>query len=209
MSQPGQSIFMIIPPDRMEEEREVLARLRAGERVEHFQTVRRHKDGTLVNVSLTVSPVRDARGRLIGASKIARDIGERKRLDETLALLGAIVDSSDDAIVSKTLNGIITSWNLAAERLFGFTAAEAVGQSILLIIPHDRRAEEDMVLARVRAGEAVDHFETVRRRKDGSLVDISVTVSPVSFLHSWNIAQSLSGSTSTRYCQSMRILIAV
>ena len=175
----GQSIFMIIPPDRMEEEREVLARLRAGERVEHFQTVRRHKDGTLVNVSLTVSPVRDARGRLIGASKIARDIGERKRLDETLALLGAIVDSSDDAIVSKTLNGIITSWNLAAERLFGFTAAEAVGQSILLIIPHDRRAEEDMVLARVRAGEAVDHFETVRRRKDGSLVDISLTVSPV------------------------------
>ena len=175
----GQSIFMIIPPDRMEEERGVLARLQAGESIDHFQTVRRHKDGTLVNVSLTVSPIRDARGRLIGASKIARDIGERKRLDETLALLGAIVDSSDDAIVSKTLNGIVTSWNRAAERLFGFTAAEAVGQSILLIIPPERRAEEDMVLARVRAGEAVDHFETVRRRKDGSLVDISLTVSPM------------------------------
>ena len=175
----GQSIFIIIPPDRVEEERDVLARLRAGQSIDHFETVRRRKDGTLTNISLSVSPVRDARGRVIGASKIARDIGDRRRLDEVLALLGAIVDSSDDAIVSKTLNGIVTSWNRAAERLFGFTAAEAVGQSILLIIPPERRAEEDMVLARVRAGEAVDHFETVRRRKDGSLVDISLTVSPM------------------------------
>ena len=175
----GQSIFIIIPPDRVEEERDVLARLRAGQSIDHFETVRRRKDGTLTNISLSVSPVRDARGRVIGASKIARDIGERRRLDEVLALLGAIVDSSDDAIVSKTLDGIITSWNPAAERLFGFTAAEAVGQSILMIIPPDRRAEEDMVLARVRAGQAVDHFETVRRRKDGSLVEISLTVSPV------------------------------
>ena len=94
-------------------------------------------------------------------------------------LLAAIVDSSDDAIVSKTLDGIITSWNLGAERLFGYTAAEAVGRHITLIIPDDRRAEEEDVLARLRRGDRIDHFETVRRTKDGRLVPISLTVSPV------------------------------
>src|ERR1700687_2267505 len=93
--------------------------------------------------------------------------------------LAAIVDSSDDAIVSKTLEGVITSWNRGAERLFGYAATEAVGQHISLIIPEDRRAEEDDVLARLRRGERVDHFETVRRAKDGHLVPISLTISPV------------------------------
>src|SRR5467141_5312182 len=95
------------------------------------------------------------------------------------AQLAAIVASSDDVIVSKTLDGIITSWNPAAERTFGWTAAEAVGQPITLIVPDDRRAEEDDVLARIRRGERVDHFETVRRAKDGRMVNISLTVSPV------------------------------
>jgi PAS domain S-box-containing protein len=100
-------------------------------------------------------------------------------LSELRARLAAIVDSSDDAIVGKTLDGVITSWNRGAERIFGWTAAEAIGQSITLIIPHDRRAEEDEVLARIRRGELVDHFETVRVTRDGRLLDISVTVSPV------------------------------
>jgi PAS domain S-box-containing protein len=95
------------------------------------------------------------------------------------ARLAAIVDSSDDAIVSKTLDGVITSWNAAAERLFGYRADEVVGRSILIIIPEDRAGEEQEVLARVRRGERVHHFETVRRTKDGRLVDISLSVSPV------------------------------
>jgi PAS domain S-box-containing protein len=95
------------------------------------------------------------------------------------ARLAAIVSSSDDAIVSKTLDGVITSWNAGAERMFGFTAAEAVGRHITMIIPKDRHPEEDTVLARLRRGERVDHFETVRMRKDGTLLDISLTVSPV------------------------------
>ena len=103
----------------------------------------------------------------------------RRRRATYRAQLAAIVDSSDDVIVSKTLDGIITSWNPAAEHLFGWTAAEAVGKHITLIIPEDRRSEENEVLARLRRGERVDHFETVRRRKDGSLVDVSITVSPV------------------------------
>lgn len=106
-------------------------------------------------------------------------VGSSHLEEEVRGRLAAIVDSSDDAILSKTLEGVITSWNRGAEKLFGFTAAEAVGQPVLLIIPPDRRVEEADVLGRIRRGEAVDHFETVRRRKDGTLVDISLTVSPV------------------------------
>lgn len=97
----------------------------------------------------------------------------------TAQMLAAIVQSSDDAIVSKDLNGIIQSWNRAAEQMFGYVAEEAIGQSIRTIIPADRQHEEDMVLARIRAGERVDHFETVRQRKDGSRLHVSLTVSPI------------------------------
>jgi PAS domain S-box-containing protein len=175
----GKHITLIVPDDRRAEEDDVLARLRRGERVDHFETVRRTKDGRLVDVSITVSPIRDAAGRIVGASKIARDISERRNTDVALRRLAAVVESSDDVIVSKTLDGIITSWNPAAERLFGWSPAEAIGQHITLIVPDDRRAEEDDVLARIRRGERVDHFETVRRTKDGRLVDMSITVSPV------------------------------
>lgn len=99
--------------------------------------------------------------------------------DVVRARLAAIVDSSDDAIVGKTLDGVITSWNRAAERLFGYSAAEAVGRHISLIIPDDRRAEENEVLARLRRGEKVDHFETLRQTKDGRQFPVSLTVSPI------------------------------
>src|SRR4051794_15198731 len=98
--------------------------------------------------------------------------------DPTLRL-AAIVESSDDAIVSKDLNGIITSWNRGATELFGYTAEEAIGQSITIVIPPERLREEDMVLGRIRRGERIEHFDTVRRRKDGTLVPISLTVSPI------------------------------
>ena len=175
----GRPITLIIPAERRAEEDAVLARIRRGERVEHFDTVRVTKDLRLVDVSATVSPVRDSTGRIVGASKIARDIGERRRFDETRARLAAIVESSEDVIVSKTLDGIITSWNPAADRMFGWTAAEAVGRPITLIIPEAQRVQEDAVLARVRRGEHVEHFDTVRMTRDGRLVDVSVTVSPV------------------------------
>jgi PAS domain S-box-containing protein len=99
--------------------------------------------------------------------------------DHSANLLAAIVESSDDAIVSKDLKGIVRSWNRGAERIFGYTAEEMIGQSIRKIIPADRQHEEDRVLAAVVAGERVDHFDTVRRTKDGRLVPISLTVSPV------------------------------
>ena len=107
------------------------------------------------------------------------DVTDRKRAERALVQLAAIVESSDDAMVSKTLDGTITSWNKGAERLFGYTAEEALGQNIMLIIPPDRSAEEDTILAKIRREERVEHFDTVRVRKDGGLVEVSLTISPV------------------------------
>jgi len=113
------------------------------------------------------------------AESAALDAANRQEVFEASAWLAAIVKNSDDAILSKTLDGIILSWNADAERLFGYTAEEAIGQSITLIIPQDRLHEEEAIIRQLRAGETVDHFDTVRQRKDGSMVDISLTVSPV------------------------------
>jgi len=175
----GRHITLIIPKERHAEEADVLAALRRGERVDHFETVRVAKDGHLLGVSLTVSPIRDATGRVVGASKIARDISARQQGELDRARLGAIVESSDDAIIGKTLAGFITSWNPSAERIFGWTAAEAVGCHISLIVPEERRGEEAEVLARIARGERVEHFDTVRVTKDGRFLDVSLTVSPI------------------------------
>jgi PAS domain S-box-containing protein len=182
----GKPVTILIPPDRQHEEPEILARIRRGERLDQYETVRRRKNGTLVDVSLTVSPVKDDQGRVIGASKIARDITERKAMQASLRqreqaaqYLAAIVESSDDAIISKDLNGIIATFNRGAERLFGYKAEEVVGKPVTILIPPDRQHEEPEILARIRRGERLDHYETVRRRKNGTLVDISLTVSPV------------------------------
>jgi len=123
--------------------------------------------------------LRDSQGRITGGLNVLLDITDRKRAERSDLLLSAIVNSSDDAIISKDLNGIITSWNMSAQRLFGYTTEETVGRSITMLIPPDRLDEEPQILARLRHGERVDHFETIRRRKDGRLLDISLTISPV------------------------------
>jgi PAS domain S-box-containing protein len=175
----GQSIRCIIPPGRHAEEDAILERIARGEFIDHFETIRQRKDGSLVDVSVTISPVRDRTGVVIGASTILRDITDKKRAERQEAWLAAIVASSFDGIVSKTLSGEVTSWNASAERILGFTAEEMIGQSIRRIIPEDRQAEEDDILKRIAAGELIENFETVRQRMDGSLVDVGVTVSPI------------------------------
>jgi PAS domain S-box-containing protein len=118
--------------------------------------------------------------------EVNRDVTEREQIkaelrksEEQPHFLGSIVQSSDDAIVSKNLDGIITSWNKGAERVFGYTAEEAIGQPIIIAIPHDRWDEERTILTRIRRGERIDHFETVRQRKDGSRIVVSLTISPI------------------------------
>lgn len=124
-------------------------------------------------------PYRDRQGAIVGVVGIARDISERKHMEETRLRPAAIVESSEDAIISKSLDGIITSWNAAAERIFGYRADEIIGQPILRLLPVDRYAEEDLILARLRRGERIEPFETVRWTKDGRLLDVSVTISPL------------------------------
>ena len=306
----GQPVTILIPPERLAEEPRILERIRQGEQIRHYETVRQRKDGSRLRISLTVSPVVADDGRIIGASKIARDISREHALREALAAseerfrvtlysigdaviatdaegqvefmnpvaeqltgwkfteargrpsdhvfkiineytgrtvespvarvlregkavglanhtlliardgserpiddsgaairmstgdvrgvvmvfrdvserraaeiaalrLAAIVENSDDAIVSKDLNGNITSWNKAAEQIFGYTAAEAIGQSIMMLIPWELRTEEEEILRRLRRGERVDHFRTKRVAKDKSILSVSITISPI------------------------------
>ena len=133
-------------------------------------------DGTRVFFLAYPTPLLDETGSLTGAVNTLIDITDRKKAEEAAQRLAAIVESSDDAIISKDLNGIITSWNPGAERLFGYPASDAIGQSVIMLIPPDRHDEEPAILERLRRGERIDHYETVRRRKDGSLFDISLTV---------------------------------
>ena len=125
------------------------------------------------------APLRDTRTGALNQLAITRDVTSRMADQDAARLLAAIVESSDDAIVTKNLDGIITSWNKGAEWLFGYTAAEAVGMPVFMLIPEDRRDEEPDILSRIRQGQRIDHYETIRRRKDGTLLGISLTVSPV------------------------------
>jgi PAS domain S-box-containing protein len=125
------------------------------------------------------TPFYDLSGALVGAVNVLVDISEHQRAERVARRLAAIVESSDDAIISKDLNGIVATWNKAAERLFGYTADEVIGKSITIVIPPERRHEEIGILDRIRRGEPIEHFETQRRRKDGSLVDISLSISPI------------------------------
>jgi len=134
--------------------------------------------GRLRHMETQAAPLHNPDGATVQLA-ITRDITDRRRREQAVLLLSAIVDSSDDAIISKDLNGIITSWNLSAQRVFGYTAEETVGRPITILIPPDRLDEEPQILAKLRRGERVDHFETIRRRKDGTLLDIALTISPV------------------------------
>lgn len=175
----GSSIYKLIPPDLYHEEDAVLQRIAQGESVAHYEALRRRKDGTLFPVELTVSPVRNAAGKVVGASSVKRDVTERRRAAEISSRLAAIVQSSDDAIVSKTLAGVVLDWNSAAERMYGIPAREMIGRSIYTVVPPDLQHEEEEILNRVSQGEHVAHYETVRLRAGGGRFDISLTLSPV------------------------------
>ena len=160
--------------------------LREKRPIRGMEAIAERPDGTRVSFIPYPTPLFDAAGTLIGAVNALVDITERHEADKQIReseiryrRIAAIVESSDDAILSKNLDGIIASWNSGAERLFGYTADEAIGKPVTMLIPVDRHDEEPAILARIRNGERVDHFETIRQRKDGSLVDISLTISPV------------------------------
>jgi PAS domain S-box-containing protein len=137
------------------------------------------RDGTERPIDDSAAPMLDESGAPVGVVLVFRDVTERRRAEEAQARLAAIVKSSQDAIISKTLDSVIRTWNAGAERIFGYTAEEAIGKSITLIIPPERLDEEDLILGQIARGEPIEHFETIRVAKDGRRLHISLTVSPV------------------------------
>nr|WP_235977295.1 PAS domain S-box protein [Bradyrhizobium archetypum] len=183
----GRSIFEETSPLDVAQDLDQFRRQVAGE-IDRYTIEKRftRKDGSHFWAEVTSSSVRDASGNFLYAVRVQHDISARKEAEqarcaaeERAQLLASIVESSDDAIISKDLDGIIRTWNSGAERLFGYSAREAIGKPVTILFPPGREDEEPAILARIRRGERIHHYETVRRRKDGTLLDISLTVSPV------------------------------
>ena len=174
----GQPVAILSPSNRLEEERPVLDRIARGETISDYHTQRVRKDRQLIEVYLSVTPILDETGTFLGCIHVFRSYSVRTQLDPQM-LLAAIFESADDAIATKDLNGIVTSWNPGAEKLFGYEAAEMIGKPISTLIPSDQPDEEPNILRRIRSGLSVDHYETKRQTKDGRIIDISLTVSPI------------------------------
>jgi len=177
----GKSLGIIMPERFRAMHRAGMARFQAGGEARVIgrtvELVGLHKEGGEFPVELTLSTWKTSEGDHF--TGIVRDISERKRTEEALQRIAGIVETSEDAILSKTLDDKITSWNRAAERLYGYTAGEAIGMSFAIIVPKDRLHEEPEIIERIKRGDSVEPYQTVRQRKDGSLVDVSITVSPV------------------------------
>lgn len=176
-------IAEMLHADDRERAREALAEaVRTGN--EYALEVRMPAGGKSVKwLAVTARPVLDADGAVTGMLGVLQNVTARKEDEETRSRFAAIVKSSEDAILSKDLNGTITSWNEGAERIFGYTEDEVVGRPVTLLIPPERLSEEEVILERVRRSEPIEHYETVRRRKDGTLVDVSLTISPLRDAH--------------------------
>ena len=175
----GKPATLLIPKDRASDSRDIAGQVRAGQPVRGLETKRVRKNGSVFPVALSASPVRGADGTVVGASVIYHDLSKQKGALATAQRIAAIVESSKDAIIARTLDGTITSWNPAAARMFGYSSAEIVGQHVGLLIPQDRGAEMISVLAKISAGQPVDDFETVRVRKDGTVFPVALTISPL------------------------------
>ncbi|HEX5592803.1 MAG TPA: PAS domain-containing sensor histidine kinase [Solirubrobacterales bacterium] len=179
----GKPIEILIPDDLIEEELAVRSRIAEGREVHATETTRRRKDGNLITVSFSTTPVRNPEGKIVAAAGFARDISaeveRRNEAFETRERLAAIVENASDAIVLKNLDGEILSWNKAAAEMYGYTAEEAIGRPISIVIPDDRIAEELEIRRRINEGAPVQQYATVRRDKAGRRVSVSLSISPV------------------------------
>jgi PAS domain S-box-containing protein len=191
-------VGLLVPKDRRDEFKELVKALRQGKQIENYETTRRHRDGHAIEVSLTISPVRDKAGAVIGASAIARDITAHKRADALMSHLAAIVEASDDAIIGESLDGKITSWNSGAERIFGFCAEEVIGQPLSQLLTRGQTQQMAGIIKALRHGEHVEQIEATQLHKDGHAMEMSLTVSPVKDKAGKVIGASLIGRDITR-----------
>lgn len=153
--------------------------VRDGKSFRDVEAIAERPDGTSFTISMSIDAIRDESGNSIGAINVLQDITERRQVETAIRQLASIVESSDDAIISKDLEGVIVSWNHGAERLFGYKPEEVIGKPITILIPPQRNDEEPGILERIRRGEPMRHYETIRQRKDGTLIDVSLSVSPI------------------------------
>jgi PAS domain S-box-containing protein len=175
----GKTIFILTPKDRLEQSKVLLTQLAAGEPVVDLETVRIRKDGTGLQVAMSSSPIQDARGETVGFSTIHRDITKETQAREYADRLAAVVEYSGDAIIGGTPEGIITSWNPAAERMYGYTAKEIIGTSGYKLTPEHLRGQSHANAEQIIANQQVQKVETERIRKDGTVFPASLTISPV------------------------------
>ena len=170
---------LLVPPDRTGEFARIMKGLRHGKHIEHYETTRLHKDGHRIEISVTISPVKDRTGAVVGASVIARDITRQKLVEELVSHFAAIVETSEDAIISESLDGTILSWNAGAERLYGYKAEEMVGRPLSLQGPPGQTDKMARMMKALRHGEHFEHYEISQLHKDGHPIETSVTISPV------------------------------
>jgi len=153
--------------------------LKYGKPIKQQEILIKRPDGSISNILSNPKPRFNEKGELTGAANTLIDITEQKNAEAKQGMLASIIESSEDAIVSKDLNGIITSWNHAAQRLFGYTEDEIIGKHITILIPEDRYDEEEVIISKIRANERIEHFETIRKTKSGEEIQISLTISPI------------------------------
>ena len=175
----GNSMLMLFPKDRLNEESFILDLIIAGEKVEHFDSIRIHKTGKLIDVSVTISPIRDSFGMIIGSSTIARDISRRKQLEGMQNQFKAIIEFSDDAIISMAPTGIIQSWNRGAEAIFGYSASEMIGLPVSYLLPPGKNDDGDGDWEKLKKGEKIEPLESVRICKDGRPIAVAITTSAI------------------------------
>lgn len=175
----GRPISIIASGGRADESAAILEKVRRGVKLERYETQRRRKDGSVIEVAVTASPIFDEDRNVIGVSVIDRDITAQKQAAQYAHSLAAIVQSSEDAVISEDLDGTIRSWNPAACKMFGYAEREALGKPMSIVAPPGRSGEFREIIEKVKASLPVERYETQRKRKDESLVDVSVTVSPV------------------------------
>jgi PAS domain S-box-containing protein len=175
----GQPATLLMPPERVNEEPTILRKIRQGEKVDHYETVRQRKDGSLLDISLTVSPIKNAEGKIIGGSKIARDISDRKRGERQISFQAHLLSAVEQAVIATDLDGKILYWNSFAETLYGWTAEEAVGTNIMETTPADATREQSKeIMSLLGAGQSWAG-ELLVRRKDGSVFPAMITDSPM------------------------------
>ena len=175
----GKHLSILALPELPDEIPGVLQLLVQGQSVENYQTSRRRKDGTAIYVSLNITPIKDESGQVVAAFSVAQDITAGTHLTGLRNFLASIIETSQDAILSKNLDGFILSWNRGAEILYGYTPAEMIGKHVSILAPPDHADEIPAIISRLRRGERIEHYETIRLTKDKRRIHVSLTVSPI------------------------------